>query len=133
VKREGKNRWNQKRKKEEIRGAYTCSTREHAYSQMRARKRGLSHVCARTSPHTSALKHETRASTRVPLSYTHARMQTHAPFGKDKTGRMERGNRRMGVGARHECEEGRTARVSSPSSLSSYMSSLLLMAMSTYQ
>jgi len=94
----------------------------------------LSHVCARTSPHTSAFKHETRASTRVPLSYTHARtharMQTHAPFGEDKTGRIERGNRRMGVGARHECEEGRMARVSSPSSLSSYMSSSLLMAMS---
>lgn len=36
----------------------------------------------------------------------------------------------MGVGARHECEEGRTARVSSPSSLSSYMSSLLVTAVS---
>lgn len=36
----------------------------------------------------------------------------------------------MGVGARHECEEGRTARVSSPSSLSSYMSSLLVTAAS---
>lgn len=36
----------------------------------------------------------------------------------------------MGVGARHECEEGRTARVSSPSPLSSYVSSLLATAVS---
>jgi len=65
-------------------------------------------------------------STRAP-SYTHVCRRT---LGEDKTGPNGGRGQWMGVGARHECEEGRTARVSSPSSLSSCMSSLLAMAAS---
>lgn len=66
-----------------------ASTHMHVYAYKNATPHA--YMRARISPTQTPLSTRPVQERVRPYTCTHARMQTHAPFGEDKTGRMERG------------------------------------------
>lgn len=92
--RDGKNRQNRKgEKKRNEESIYLFHARARTCTDMYAFRNATPHACtrARTSPTQTPLSTRPEQERVRPHTRMHARMQTHAPFGEDKTGRKKRG------------------------------------------